>query len=287
MKISEINFEFGMASDLYWDPLGETEVKSTAEQGFKYMEIWGFLPWFDIHSPSMASDYRALVESHGMRVRSVHAPCEGDWDISSEDETVRSESTRDVILSMERCREMGGELVVVHPGRRFDAEAAGAQDEHDRRIAKSVESFRDIQKAARDNGILIALENQWANEVGGKEKQFLRLLETLEPDIAGICFDSSHANITPGTYEMLEKVRHPIITTHLSDNHGEYDEHKPVFTCAIDWGRVFEFLLVKGYRGPWIMEVSNGGRDPFEELKKMGESMAGIRALIEKIAGQQ
>lgn len=285
MAAADKSSEFGLASDLFWDPLGEPEVKAAAEQGFSYVEIWGHIPWFDIRSPHMAADVRSLVESHGMRVRSVHAPCEAHWDISSEDEAIRHTSVEEVILSMERCREMGGELVVVHPGRPVSTEGEAGEAERDRRIAKSIESFKDIQKAATETGIKIALENQWANEVGRNERQFLRLLETLDPEIVGICFDSSHANIAPGTYEMFERISHQIITTHLSDNNGQYDEHKPMFTCAIDWRMVFEFLIGRGYRGPWVMEVSNGGRDPYDELAKMRASMEKIKALIEEIGG--
>jgi len=286
MKTAHAISEFGMASDLFWDPLGETEVKAVAELGFSYIEIWGNTPWFDIRSPQMASDYKSLVESHGMRVRSVHAPCEGDWDISSENEAVRQTSLEEVILCLERCREMGGELVVVHPGRTITSEGEAAEAELDRRIALSIESFKDIQKASSDTGIRIALENQWAQEVGRKSPHFLRLLDTLDPKLVGICFDSSHANIAPGTYEMFDRIDHQIITTHLSDNHGQYDEHKPIFTCAIDWKMVFKFLIGRGYRGPWIMEVSNGGRDPFDELAKMGDSIEKIKALIGEIAGE-
>jgi sugar phosphate isomerase/epimerase len=283
MNIPDTIHEFGLASDLYWDPLGEAEVRTAAEHGFSYFEIWGHSPWFDIRSSSMAADYKSLVENHGMRVRSVHAPCEAAWDISSEDEAVRRTSVEDVIHCLDRCREMGGELVVVHPGRAVAGAGEAADAELDRRIARSIKSFVDIQKAAADRGIRIALENQWGDEVGRYERQFLRLLETLDPNIVGICFDSSHANIAPGTYEMFEHIRHPIITTHLSDNNGQYDEHKPLFTCGIDWRMVFEFLTNRGYRGPWIMEVSNGGRDPFEELAKMGDSIGRVRKLVGEI----
>ena len=278
--------EFGLASDLFWDPLGEAEVKAVAEVGFSYIEIWGHKPWFDIRSPQMASDFKSLVEAHGMRIRSVHAPCEADWDISSEDESVRRTSVEEVILCFERCREMGGELVVVHPGRSISSEGEAAEAELDRRIELSIESFKDIQKASSDTGIRIALENQWSQEVGRKERHFLRLLETLDPKLVGICFDSSHANIAPGTYEMFDRIDHRIITTHLSDNNGQYDEHKPIFTCGIDWKMVFEFLIGRGYRGPWIMEVVNGGRDPFDELAKMGDSIEKIKPLIAEIAGE-
>ena len=89
MGSSEIIYEFGLQSDLFWDPLGEAEIKAAAEQGLSFFEIWGHVPWFDIHSSSMAAEFRAMVEANGMRIRSVHAPCEGDWDISSEDESVR------------------------------------------------------------------------------------------------------------------------------------------------------------------------------------------------------
>lgn len=284
MGDSNIIYEFGLASDLFWDPLGENEIRAAADHGFSFFEIWGHVPWFDIYSPSMASELKAMVHAHGMRIRSVHAPCEADWDISSENEEVRRTSVKEAILAIERCREMGGELVVMHPGRRVASEGAAAEAEHDRRIDKSIESFVDILSAAEDNGILIAVENQWANEVGGREKYFMRLLDTLDPNVTGICFDSSHANITPGTTEMIRRIKHPFITTHLSDNHGEYDEHKPPFTASIDWKEILKLLLDKGFRGPWLMEVTNGGHDPLGVLEKMGGSITKMRATLEDLS---
>jgi len=283
MESTEIILEFGLASDLFWDPLGENEVKAVAEQGFSFVEIWGHAPWLDLYSAAMASDLRAVVEASGLRVRSVHAPCEADWDISSEDETIRRKSTDEAILAIKRCEEMGGELVVMHPGRRFNSEGPDARAEHDRRIEKSIESFKGIVKAARDNGIRVAVENQWANEVGGKKEQFLRLLDTLDPEVVGICFDSSHANITPGTYEMFDHIEHPIINTHLSDNNGQYDEHKPPFTAAINWRDVFRLLIGKGFRGPWLLEVTNGGWDPQGVLEEMGKSIGRMETVITEV----
>lgn len=284
MGKSKIIYEFGLGSDLFWDPLGESEIRVAAEHGFSFFEIWGHMPWFDIYSSSMASELKAMVDAHGMRIRSVHAPCEADWDISSEDEAVRRTSVDEVILSIKRCREMNGELVVMHPGRRLTSEGNDAEVEHDRRIEKSIESFVDIMSAAEDNGIHIAVENQWSNEVGGKEKQFMRLLDTLDPKVAGICFDSSHANITPGTIEMIGRLEHPIINTHLSDNHGEYDEHKPPFTASVDWQEILKLLLDKGFCGPWLMEVTNGGHDPLGVLEQMGLSITKMKAMLEGIS---
>lgn len=286
MGSSKIIHEFGLQSDLFWDPLGETEIKAAAEQGLSFFEIWGHVPWFDIHSSSMAAEFRAMVEANGMRIRSMHAPCEGDWDISSEDESTRLRSVDEVVLSIDRCCEMDGEIVVVHPGRQLASggNAAEAEVEHDRRIDKSIRSFEDIMKAAGDNGILVAIENPWSNEVGGDEKSFLRLLDALDPRAAGICFDSSHANITPGSLETIERAVHPIIATHLADNHGEYDEHRVPFTASVDWDRVLKLLLDKGFRGPWLMEVVNGGRDPFGILPRMGQAIGEMKSLIEKLS---
>lgn len=280
METPNINLEFGLASDLFWDPLSEREIRTIAGHGFSFLEIWSHLPWFDIYSPSMASELKAMAEANGVRIRSFHAPCEAHWDISSENEHVRESSVNDVILTLERCREVNGELVVVHPGRALASEGENARTEHDIRLSKSIQSLEVIQRAARDNGVKIAIENQWANEVGGTQEHFLRLLETVDPNVAGICFDSSHANITPGTYEMFRHVRHPFINTHLSDNNGRYDEHKPPFTAGIDWRMVLEFLLGKGYRGPWLLEVTNGGHDPLDVIDTMQVSIEKMRDVI-------
>jgi len=54
-----------------------------------------------------------------MSVRSLHAPID-DCDISSIDETVREESVRKTKLAAERLVALGGEVLVVHPGRGRD-----------------------------------------------------------------------------------------------------------------------------------------------------------------------
>jgi len=279
-----IIFEFGLESDLFWNPLGEREIEAVAEHGFSFLEIWATNPWFDVHSPSMAAELKAMVEARGLRIHSVHAPCDGDWDISSEDEAVRKRSVEEVILSIERCREMGGEFVVAHPGRKRDSKAPDAEAEHDRHLERSIEGFKAVMDAARDNGILLAIENQWEDYVGGGEKHFLRFLDTLDPHVAGICFDSSHANITPGTHDMIRRIKHPIIATHLSDNDGDYDMHRPPFTGSVDWEEVLRLLLEKGYRGPWLIECLNGGNDPFDVLAQMGESIVKMRAMLEELS---
>jgi sugar phosphate isomerase/epimerase len=280
--MTKLILEFGLQSDLFWDPLNENAMKAASESGFSFFEIWGHQPWFDIHSPAQASETRRMAEDNGMWVRSVHAPCEGDWDISSENESVRKQSIRDVILSVQRCREMGGQVVVVHPGRAVTAKDDAALAEFDRRTDKSISSFKELRQAALDHGVRIAVENQWANELGGKETHFRRLLKTLDPDVFGICFDSSHANITPGTFEMFQRITHPIISTHLSDNRGVYDEHKPPFTASVDWEKVIGLILRNGFRGPWLLEVTNGGNEPLDVLRAMRESLEKLKKLLAK-----
>jgi sugar phosphate isomerase/epimerase len=158
------------------------------------------------------------------------------------------------------------------------------KEEHTRRLKKSIISFQAIQQTARDNGVLIAVENLTANEIGGTEDRFLELLDSLDPKVAGVCFDSSHANITPGTFEMFQRFRHKIITTHLSDNHGMYDEHRPPFTASIYWRKVLRLLLANGFRGPWLMEVTNGGNDPLDVLAQMELSVRTMKDLLQRIA---
>jgi sugar phosphate isomerase/epimerase len=280
---TDMNLEFGVASDLFWDPLGEVELKAVADHGFSFMDIWGHVPWFDIRSSAMAAELKAMVEAQGLRIRCMHAPCEVDWDISSEDEAVRRKSVEEVILSIDRCRELDGEIVVIHPGREIEARGADAAKEHGRRIELSIRSFVDIIEAARDKGILVAVENAWANEVGGREEYWVRLMDTLDPKVAGICYDSSHANINPGSNEMIARSKYPIITTHLSDNQGQYDEHKPPFEGTVDWRKTLKLLLDKGFEGPWLLEIVNGGHDPYGFLPRMVEAMKKMRLILTEL----
>ena len=63
----DIIFEFGLESDLFWNPLGERELEAVAEHGFSFLEIWGGKPWLDVYSASMAAELKAMVEDQGRR----------------------------------------------------------------------------------------------------------------------------------------------------------------------------------------------------------------------------
>lgn len=51
----------------------------------------------------------------------------------------------------------------------------------------------------------------------------------------GLCYDSSHDNLTAHPMAILKKYGHRLITTHISDNHGEKDDHILPFEGPYRW----------------------------------------------------
>ena len=64
----------------------------------------------------------------------------------------------------------------------------------------------------------------------------------------------------------------------------QYLEYLDMMNVKHDWEETLKLLLEKGYRGPWLIEVLNGGNDPFDVLAQMGDSITKMRAMLEELS---
>ena len=99
------------------------------------------------------------------------------------------------------------------------------------RVRRTVD---DLLPALGRNGIALALENS------GESLEIIRKLTDLaasyDDKLVGLCFDSGHANCyqggIAGTYEVMKD---HIVTCHLHDNYGSFDDHNPPGQGNTDW----------------------------------------------------
>ena len=128
--------------------------------------------------------------------------------------------------------------------------------------------------AAEKLGIIIAIENSF--EPSNTPDEVLYFLNYFNTPVLGCCFDTGHANImakTPGkdpakyaSYmnvcwkngvveeaDAFGKLAPHIVTCHLHDNHGQYDDHDLPGNGNIDWQHVMPTLA----RAPKLQCIQN------------------------------
>ena len=212
-----------------------------------------------------------FLDSLGMRAAQHHGLC-ATW-------APPGESQDEVIENIVRCARWTANLrsgvLVIHPGntiarlgtveayaKAFREEMARiGRTEIMRLMARNVDAAAE---EARSFGVAIALENV----------HFFNEDNTLLPDLfaevrssnVGFCIDFGHAHYAGGGVDYwLDRLGGRIVTTHIHDNRGRDDEHRPPGFGTIPWPDVIARLRSLGYEGyanfesgPW------DGPDPAE-----------------------
>ncbi|MCP4649789.1 MAG: sugar phosphate isomerase/epimerase, partial [PVC group bacterium] len=72
------------------------------------------------------------------------------------------------------------------------------------------------------------------------------------------CYDSSHENMSGGKFHLLKKHYSRLITCHLSDNNGTYDEHLVPGDGNIDWNQLVSYMEKAELFRDILFEVGTG-----------------------------
>lgn len=159
----------------------------------------------------------ALVQSGELCVRSVHAPsnhahCYNLW--------ARREF---LIQSVEVCRQLGGQLVVIHPYHLFRTheDALNYLTGNDTLPPLALlPGVNDVLNLAASAGIKLALENiqDWANEIFFNAPQNIsRFLRDMNHPALGFTLDLMHAQVSGFLDEFVHSLPNDILNVHASD----------------------------------------------------------------------
>jgi L-ribulose-5-phosphate 3-epimerase len=185
-----------------------------------------------------------------------------------------AQRTHDIELLLRQlavCKALGIKNVVIHPGT-----GAGYRTAEERRGIHSlnVEGFRRLGDRAGELGLRIGLENMLdsrdgTGQFGAKPEELMGMLAAVDCPALGITFDTSHAHAQK--LDLTAAIRifgEKLICTHISDNHGEGDEHLTPGNGTIDWPVVVAALRQIGYRGLFNLEIP-GEEHPVPEIKAL------------------
>jgi len=274
IKLSKPNaMKLGLSSLLFPNASIDDIVKFSAKLGAECVEIIYDAPHFPPdYDQRKLSGIKELLDAHGLRV-SVHGSF---WDLNpaSHHRELQKLTLKQVGRSIDACRALGGEIVVLHFGRCPVPEAKDFLEGAKRRYRRFLEQCLPY---ARERGVTLALEN-----AGGQLATYPSTVEelkrlVLELEGAKVAFDIGHAHLAErrsgrkatglAIAEAIEGLREHLVHVHVHDNHGKDDDHLLPGDGDIDFKPVVEALRAINYGGLLIAELWNP-KHPLETGRK-------------------
>jgi len=218
-----------------------------AENGFDAFEVNLFYPSVDLDNWKWNEIEAINKFSRDEEIEiSVHAAFY-ELNIAAFLKSIREESVRYIIKSIDFCCELGSEVITVHPGKYTYGVEPGASPETDPLMKiqwdHNIESLKRINAYAESKGITICLENVGWNYLDQSFEDLLKIRDEVGHSLQftldiGHARIYSEAGIEEGFRVLGDNIRH----IHLSDNYGMEDDHLPIGEGNIDYLRFFHLI---------------------------------------------
>ena len=224
--------------------------------GYEYIEISSL-------QRSCFPEAVKIVRDSGLKVWSVHGCLSG---ACSADESVRTASMENALRWAESVAEFAPCPLVEHYLDRFNDPGYG------RRFRRSIEQF--YEKASR-LGFILCIETApykpLENERYPDSAEIAGFVRSFRKDDLQMTLDINHSNIHENLLDAIGNTSGLIKNIHVSDNHGEKEEHLPPGEGIIDFRAAFRALRENGYTGPCNLEFhySDNPEPTAEDLREV------------------
>jgi sugar phosphate isomerase/epimerase len=244
-------FRLSIWTSLYWDLSPEDAIRHIADLGWGAIDLscehFGELWRSD---PSRAEGWRALAESLGVTPWQCHLFM--DLNLASAEPAERAEMVRRCAEHLRLAQRLGVRSAVLHPGWLRRGQVAPLSQLR----ANLTASLQELAPVCRGTGVRLAVENMVPPEFGAHPSELVSLAEAVDPAQIGICFDSSHANVSKlALPEAVAACGKQLLCLHLSDNDGSGDQHRVPYEGTVDWPGLIAGLRQIGYSGPLNFEL--------------------------------
>src|SRR5437868_2108162 len=219
-----------------------------AGAGFSGVEIFCSRAHFDYTSKQEAREIAQVLADLRLTLTSVHAPTSRDLSATREsgqplsicevERVRRIEAMDELKRAIDVAEDLPFSRVVLHMG--------GSREMADpRKRDAAFSTLEHLILHAHHAGVTICVENT-TSEMG--DPAYLRAFVD-ETRLTGLRFnfDIGHAHLSDFPEgERIEKsfspLRDLVSSVHLHDNHGEKDEHLPLYDGTIDWSAAIKTL---------------------------------------------
>ncbi len=209
-------------------------IDAIKEAGFKNV----FIQWYnkDGFNPSQEEQLKHIKEK-GLNVIFAHLGYKHINDMWIEEDTGLVEYYKHDIKV---CADNGIDMVVMHLTSHSEAPMYGET---------GLKRIKEIVDYAKSLNVKVAFENT-------KIKGYLDyVLDNIDNDNVGICFDSGHCHAHFNDELDFNKFKDRIMAVHLHDNDGSEDQHLLPYDGSINWDEYISNLKKANYEGPIVLEI--------------------------------
>lgn len=251
---------FGLSTTVFGETrLSAREIDAVAEHGFPLIELAAGPGRFDLLDSSHVAAVRAAVAAAGLEIAGV------------------SVALSDASAALPGVAELGCPLLVARAG------GCAAHGQPPLTALPDAGALRRaielVSEHAVERGIALAVE--FPARLPAADA--VELVESLEAAPVGVCLDIGHAHLAEGAPEAIELLSGYIVTTHLHDNHGREDGHRPPFAGSVDWPAALMELWKTGFTGPAILEVT-ATPDTVTAITRVIGARARLQAILDDLA---
>jgi sugar phosphate isomerase/epimerase len=244
-------FSLSIWTSLYWDLSPEDAIRHIADLGWGAIDLscehFGELWRSDA---SRADAWRTLAD--GLKITPWQCHLFMDLNLASGDPSEREEMVGRGAEHLRLAGGLGVRNAVLHPGWL----RKGQPSPHEQVRSNLTSSLRQLAPVCAETGVRLAVENMAPPEFGVHPASLVELAEAVDPAQIGICFDSSHANMSKlPTRETVVACGKQLFCLHLSDNDGSGDQHRVPYEGNVDWPGLIDGLREIGYEDPLNFEV--------------------------------
>ena len=215
-------------------------LETTRRAGYEYVEL--SRKQFDLAPRADA------IRSTGVAVWSVHGCLGGD--AFSCDESLRKAAVEREIRRIEDAAAFGCVPVVEHYLYRQLDPVCG------KNFRRSIEELYAASHAA---GVILTIETvpykPQINERYADSAEVAAFVRSFGAEDLRVTIDINHSNLHEDLLGVCANCRGLIANVHMSDNHGEWEDHLPPGEGIIDFPAVFAALRENGYAGPANLEM--------------------------------
>lgn len=209
-------------------------IDAICDAGFKNV----FVQWYDKDFEISQLDQVNICKQKGLNIIFAHLGYQKINEIWMQEGEYFVERYKKDILD---CHNLGIDLVVLHSCSK--SEAPGPNE-------IGLNRFRQIVEYSKTLGVKVAVENT-------KIKNHVEyLLDNIQDDNFGLCFDAGHYHAHFEDDWDINKYKNRLFCIHLHDNHGDnQDEHLLPFDGNLDWSKTIKLINDLNYDGPITMEL--------------------------------
>ena len=211
------------------------------------------------------------IRNSGLKVWSIHGCFGGPLTGSAED---LQKGIDEAYARVEALAEFAPCPVVEHYLDRSDDPAVGIG------FRKQIEKLYELYSKL---GFTLCIETAPYKPKQNKRypdsAEIAEFVRSFQKDDLQMTVDINHSNIHEDLIKVCENCRGLIKNIHVSDNHGEWEDHLPPGTGVIDLKSTFNALRSSGYAGPCNLEFRF---TDFPELPTV-ENLRRVREYVEQL----